>query len=110
MDLEPPFSKKDTYWCGTKPSGKLNEANQTPVEGTMASTAEEKKRYHCVTQDTTMPTIGRDPDLKEGTGGRHGIMIGDGEIIPRWTAKKSTPTKLPWYVREAGWPSTNDRQ
>lgn len=101
-------------WCGTEISDDPNEADQVPVDDKMPDQVpvddnippaflEGKRSYPCITQDGVMPTLGQPPQPSGGS--RHGgtaIMVGVRELIPRWVASTTNPTKLLYFVVEDG--------
>lgn len=95
--------RKPRNWCGTKISADTNEADQVPVDDEMPAFPEGQRSYPCITQDGMMPTFGEPPQSSDGSmGDSSGIMIGTMELIPRWVASTSSPTKLLYFVVKDG--------
>jgi|SRR5579862_3915329 len=112
MSTEPTPRKKSQYWCGTEPSDDPNEADQTPVAATMASVPEGKQYYPCITQRGLNPTLGMPPQVEKAGHHGHGsaIVVGVKDLIPRWTANKTTPTRLLYFVVRDGFASDADKE
>jgi hypothetical protein len=112
MSTEPTRRRKPKNWCGTEPSNDPNEADQTPVAETMASVPEGKRRYPCITQDGLNPTFGLPPLDPNADRHSHGpeIVLGVKNLIPRWTANKTTPTKLLYFVVREGFAIDADKK
>lgn len=95
--------RKPKNWCGTEISTDTNEADQAPVDDNMPAFPEGKRYYPCVTQDGVMPTFDTPPDV---AGGNHGhgdsLVLGNMELIPRWVASTTNPTKLLYFVVKDG--------
>lgn len=93
-----PQRKKHPQWCGTEISDEANEEHQTPIPAKMVEMR--KRPYVCSTQDGLMPTIASAPEGKATGSSGHGdrLVLGNKERIPRWTANKTTPTKLLYFV------------
>ena len=111
MSTEPAPRKKSQYWCSTEPSDDPNEADQTPFAANMASFPVGKRYYPCITQHGITPTFGVPPQ-DENTGRHSGdaIVVGVRDLIPRWTANKTTPTKLLYFVVRDGFASDADKK
>ncbi|KAF2731455.1 hypothetical protein EJ04DRAFT_442969 [Polyplosphaeria fusca] len=79
----------------------------------MAEYSEEKQPYPCVTQDGFMPTFGlppQDEHANQNSNGRHTIVVGMKDVVPRWTASKTSPTKLLYFVVRDGFASDADHK
>jgi hypothetical protein len=111
MSIEPTPRKK-YHWCGTEPSNDANEADQTPVAVNMSSAPEEARQYPCITQKGLKPTFGVPPHDGREIRQHHGpeIVVGVENLIPRWTADKTNPTKLFYFVVRTGFPSEADKK
>ena len=112
MSTQPDSRKKFRYWCGTEPSDDPNEADQTPAAATMAVNPGKKQYYPCVTQKGLTPTFGVPPEDENAGRHRHGpeIVVGVTNLIPRWTANKTTPTQLLYFVVRKGFASDADKK
>jgi hypothetical protein len=76
----------------------------------MASPSEEKHAYPCITQQGFKPTFAEPPQDENVPAGGEGIVIGIGNLIPRWKANKADPTTLLYFVDGTGWPSEEDEK
>ena len=112
MSTEPTLRKKPQYWCGTEPSDDPNEADQTPVAAAMAFFPEGERYYPCETQQGLTPTFGVPPQDENAGRHNHGdeIVVGVRDLIPRWTANKTTPTALLYFVVRDGFASDADQK
>ncbi|KAL9085039.1 MAG: hypothetical protein Q9165_007780 [Trypethelium subeluteriae] len=96
-------------WCGTKPSGNLNEADQAPPPRTMPAFPEGEKHYECITQDGFMPTWGKAEVAEVAQDNRFDeIVVGAGPIIPRWSGTAANPANLLYFGVSQGFPSNAD--
>ena len=112
MSTEPTPRKNSQYWCGTEPSDDPNEADQTPVAATMAFFPEGEQYYPCRTQHGLFATLDVPPQDENAGRHNHGdsIVVGVRGLIPRWTANKTTPTKLLYFVVRDGFASDADKE
>ncbi|KAH7372232.1 hypothetical protein BKA66DRAFT_443588 [Pyrenochaeta sp. MPI-SDFR-AT-0127] len=70
-----------------------------------------KRPSPCITQDEFNPTFGQPPRGEHaGRQDRPGIVVGVSDIIPRWTANKTDPTKLLYFVVRDGFASDADKK
>ena len=94
-------------YCGTKIYSDPSEADQVPFDDnvTMSAFPEGYARYPCVTQDGFKPTFGEPPQDEAPADGEEDfapVMVGVGNIIPRWAVSKANPTKLLYFVVKKG--------
>ena len=78
----------------------------------MASYPEGKRYYPCITQEGFNPAFGVPP--QDEIAGRHNhgpeIVVGLKDLIPRWTANKTTPTNLLYFVVRDGFAIDADQK
>ncbi|XTI93534.1 hypothetical protein V2W45_1252885 [Cenococcum geophilum] len=76
----------------------------------MAAFPEGQRYYPCKTQRGLTPTFATPPDQPSGDPKHPSIVLGLRDLIPRWTASTSNPTKLLYFVVRDGFASDADHK